>query len=608
MTAPTPVGFLDFFVLEASDYIEQLDGQLLAGGTGAPDAESLQRAARALRGSATMAKLTAFAEMAAGIERVGRGLREGTVQWDAALRGALVATVDDAKLLLRNVRGWSAPDDARARARVTELNGYVPARAPTPIASPTTAGHDAYLATESANIGAGLELLATRPGDRDAAANVLGRVRALRGIASVKDHATLADVLEAAEQAAHPLELGESALSAERIAVLNAAATLLRSVSTAMRASRAIDPASPDVARFASALDAMQERETGTERVVPIADLFFQDGGATVVELAPNPPTSPAERFRLEVVSQGEHLRRLVSDARAARDELARERVRRGLRQALRSLGLAAESFGEQDVADFVASHNEAVVRLDSRALASLEEVAALLAQPGGSAGTLAERLAALRTKRGDTPAPFTARPVSVPAASAPSAPSPAAFVATPLAPAPTPAASAAAAPAPPASAPARPTRPAAFATPSGMMTPISGAPILSAPTEMPQIHEARPEASRPEPPRSVAPRPTPSGVAGTIRNPTPSAGAAALGDLLDRGIRNLGTLPKTPLSNPVTLEEQAPVPIDVLLYRGRAAIERAREIRDSLRRSGAVADAETLGELYDLLDLALTD
>ena len=41
MTAPTPVGFVDFFVLEASDYIEQLDAQLLAGGVGEPDAEAL---------------------------------------------------------------------------------------------------------------------------------------------------------------------------------------------------------------------------------------------------------------------------------------------------------------------------------------------------------------------------------------------------------------------------------------------------------------------------------------------------------------------------------------------------------------------------------------
>ncbi|HET7189299.1 MAG TPA: Hpt domain-containing protein [Gemmatimonadaceae bacterium] len=576
MTAPTPVGFLDFFVLEASDYIEQLDAQLLAGGVSEPDAEALQRAARALRGSATMAKLPAFAEMASGIERVGRALRDRSLPWDAALRGVLVATVDDCKLLLRNVRAWSASDDARARARVDELVHYAPARAATPAALPATAGHDSYLATESANIGAGLELLATRPSDRDAAGNVLGRVRALRGIASVKDHATLADVLEAAEQAAHPLELGEPTLSAERIAVLNASATLLRGVATTMRAGGTVDPAGPDIAHFAAALEAMQERETGSERVVPIADLFFKDGGPTVLEAAANPPTSPAERFRLEVVSQGEHLRRLVSDARTARDDLARERVRRGLRQALKSLRQAAESFGEQDVADFVASHNEAVVRLDGRALDSLDEVAALLAQPGGAAGSLNERLAALRLKRGDTPA-------SVPASLATPA------VITP------PSTSTAVAPAPPPTPPIASPRAAAHTTPSGMMTPISGAPIIAPPAE---------------PPRPMAPRPTPAGSAsvGAMRNPTPSAGAAALGDLLDRGIRNLGTLAKTPLSSPVALSEQPPVPIDALLYRGRAAIERARQIRDAIRQKGGVADADTLSELYDLLDLALTD
>lgn len=581
MTAPTPVGFLDFFVLEASDYIEQLDAQLLAGGAGEPDGEALQRAARALRGSATMAKLPAFAEMAAGMERVARGLRERALPWDAALRGVLVATVDDCKLLLRNVRTWTSADDARARARVEELTRYAPARMATPAAVPATAGHDSYLATESSNIGAGLELLATRPSDRDAAGNVLGRVRALRGIASVKDHPTLADVLEAAEQAAHPLELGEPTLSAARIAVLHAAATLLRSVAGAMRAGTAIDPAGPDLARFSSALEAMQERETGVERVVPISELFFADGGPTLVEAAPNPPTSSAERFRLEVVSQGEHLRRLVGDARSARDDLARTRVRRGLRQALSSLRQAAESFGEQDVADFVESHNDAVVRLDTRALGSLEEIAALLAQPGGSTGSLGERLQALRSKRGDTPpsaaghtAPAASPPAPVPAARPPvvaAIPAPAPFAA------------------------ASPPRVGGYATPSGMMTPISGAPIISAP---------------PEPLRPVAPRPTAAGSAtvAAIRNPTPAAGAAALGELLDRGIRTLGTLPQTPLSNPVMLGEQAPVPIDVLLYRGRSAIERAREIRDALRRGGGVADAETLGELYDLLDLALTD
>ena len=553
MTAPTPVGFLDFFILEAGDYVEQLDAQILAGASDSIDGEAVQRSARALRGSATMAKLPAFAALAAGMERVGRALRERTLPWDPEIRGVLVASVDDCKLLLRNVRSWSEADESRARARVDELLRHAPARLATPIASPAATGHDSYLATESANIGAGLELLATRPADREAAGNVLGRVRALRGIASVKDHANLADVLEAAEQAAHPLELGERALSAERIAVLTAAATLIRSVSAALRAGTVIDPAGADIVRFAAALDAMQQRETGVERVVPIADLFYEDGGLTVVDVAANPPTSPAERFRLEVVSQGEHLRRLVQDARGVRDELARERVRRGLRQALTSLRQSAESFGENDVAEFVASHSDSAVRLDARALDSLEEVALVLAQPGSGTGSLADRLAGLRAKRGGAP-------VSAPAATSP-----------------------------------LPAVPPPAHTPSGMMTPIAGRPIISAPADYP---------------RPAVARPTPAGLASVAspRSPTPAAGGAALGELLERGIRTLGTLPKTPLSTPVLLDEQAPVPIDVLLYRGRAAIERAREIRDAIQRGGGIADEASLGELYDLLDLALTE
>ena len=208
MTAPA--GFLDFFVLEAGEYIEQLDAMILAAGNVGPDLEALQRAARALRGSATMAKLPAFAEMAAGIERVGHGLRSGVTRWEPALVGALVAAVDDCKLLLRNVRSWSPADEARSRARIDELARFAPARTATPVASQPAAPDGGFLMTEVANIGAGAELLATRPSDREAAANVLRRVRAMRGIAGVKDHPSLADVLEATEFAAHPLERGEA--------------------------------------------------------------------------------------------------------------------------------------------------------------------------------------------------------------------------------------------------------------------------------------------------------------------------------------------------------------------------------------------------------------
>jgi hypothetical protein len=90
------------------------------------------------------------------------------------------------------------------------------------------------------------------------------------------------------------------------------------------------------------------------------------------------------------------------------------------------------------------------------------------------------------------------------------------------------------------------------------------------------------------------------------------AAGAAPpksdLGALLDAGIRTLNSLQAAPLAEPLPLPEQPPVPIDVLLYRGRAAIERCREIRDQLRSAGGPVDAESLSELFDLLDLALTD
>jgi chemotaxis protein histidine kinase CheA len=546
MTAPA--GFLDFFVLEAGEYVEQLDALLLASNAGAPDAEALQRVARALRGSATMAKLTAFAEMAAGIERVGRGLRAGTTRWEPALAGALVAAVDDCKLLLRNVRAWSPADDARSRARIDELARYAPDRAATPAAGSQPAPSDGgFLVTEVANIGAGAELLATRPSDRDAAANVLRRVRAMRGIAGVKDHASLADVLEATEYAAHPLERGEARISAERLAVLGAAATVLRGISAAMRLGSSLDPASPELARFAAALDAMQEKESEQERVVPITELFYDDGGPTVVQPAPNPPTSPAERFRLEVVSQGEHLRRLVSDARGARDDLARDRVRRALRQALRGLRQAAESYGEHDVAAFVSSHNDDVVRLDNIALDSLDEVAAMLAQPATSPASLVSRLRALQEK-------------AQVAAEAPAA--------------------AASAPAQSASAQSAP----------NTITPVQAS-AVAPPSAMPQERD-RPAA------------------AAVAEMATSSAGSREpkLGSLLDSGIAKLGALRTEPLATPAALPEQPAVPIDVLLYRGRAAIERCIEIRDQVRSAGGPVDAATLGELFDLLELALTD
>ncbi len=580
-----PVQFLDFFVLEASDYIDQLDALLLQGGGAGPHPDALQRQARALRGSATMARLATFSELAGGIERVGRAMREGRLQWDPGLSGAVVSAVDDCKVLLRNVRVWSGDDDRRARARIVELERHAPARQETP-AAPAAAGPDDYLANETSNVGAGLELLATRPNDRDAAANVLRRARALRGIAGVKDHAALADVLEAAEQAAQPLELGDGPLSAERVALLGAAATVLRGVAGALRAGTS-GGGEADLARFAAALDAMRVSVVEMERIVPIAHLFFEDGGPTLVEASAHPPTSPAERFRLEVVSQGEHLRRLVADARAAHDSLSRDRVARALRQALGGLRLAAESFGERELADFVALHAGASAPLDSRALDSLDEVASLLAQPGASPAPLGERLDALKQARR-----ASAEREVIPAAerAESTAPAPAVPVAPPAA--------------PPAPAPPRPSVPM-LAVGSDPAT-LVGESLNVTPAMTPfTSHRPIPAPSAPPQERD---RPAAAEVAHAVSDVPTAIAPPSLDELLGRGIERLGALGDSPLSAPRTLAEQPVISIDKLLYRGRAAIERCCEIRDDARASTGTVDGEALEELMELLDLALTD
>ena len=118
-------GVVDFFALEASEYLERMDVLLASGGSGAPDAEPFVRNARALRGAATMARHAALADLASALEAVALALRDGSVQWTVVAADALVGAVDAFKRLLRRVREWSDADAASAAARATELRGLV---------------------------------------------------------------------------------------------------------------------------------------------------------------------------------------------------------------------------------------------------------------------------------------------------------------------------------------------------------------------------------------------------------------------------------------------------------------------------------------------------
>jgi len=91
-----------------------------------------------------------------------------------------------------------------------------------------------------------------------------------------------------------------------------------------------------------------------------------------------------------------------------------------------------------------------------------------------------------------------------------------------------------------------------------------------------------------------------PAGVP-TPRKYTPARGRE-LQDLIGATITQLGAVSGGTRKTPVPLPP--PVPIESLLYRGRAALDRALEIR-SARVAGQLPAPEAIEELLDLIALA---
>src|SRR5687767_6392308 len=389
----SPVGLLDFFILEANDSIDRLDGAISGAATRAPDLELVLRHARTLRGSSTMARQNGIAEVAGGVERVARALRDGEAAWSPGLHAALIAAIDDLKLLLRSVRNWSTADERRAQSRTAELARLAP-DAPRRTPTPSATGGSAFLVAETGDIADALEQVIRRPGDREALNAALRHVRTLRGVAAVADVPPLPEVVDAIERAAKPMELGTvTTPNVKQLALLTAAAMLLRRISTELGGGRRPDPSSPEVRQFASAASALAEDAPQADHIVPIAELFHGDTGPHLVSTSPNPPTTPSERFRMEVVSQAEHLRRLVADARLSSDPASRDRLGRELRTALRALEAAAMSFGEERVAVIAREAAGKAASLETRALESLDRLAALLVDPHLESADLAREI-----------------------------------------------------------------------------------------------------------------------------------------------------------------------------------------------------------------------
>ncbi|MEO7823748.1 MAG: hypothetical protein ABIS15_09120 [Gemmatimonadaceae bacterium] len=124
----TPPRLLDFFILEAGDYLLRLETLVTQQGLQPSDAVAFAVAARGLRGSATMAKATGISSLATTVERIATAVAQGKAAWEPELQRALVGAIEDLKVLVHGVRNWSTEQESRAAEAVSRLARYAPAR------------------------------------------------------------------------------------------------------------------------------------------------------------------------------------------------------------------------------------------------------------------------------------------------------------------------------------------------------------------------------------------------------------------------------------------------------------------------------------------------
>jgi hypothetical protein len=310
------MGMLDFFVLEAGEYLERLDALAQAPAGPFPSADEFLRIARAWRGGALMASQQPMARAAQGLEAAGRALKDGRVTWDERVRGEVIRAVDDCKKYLHRIR-TPAPEDA---ARAEEIGGTMERLAGRPsggaraAGSGLDAGGRAFVAREAAAIASALDRAAQALTADRASREVLGAVSpamsALRGVAVLNDLPPLADLLTAVDGALKEILATSGAVGPGVPAVFDAAAKAL-----ARAAREVVDVGRPaaDSAQAGAFASALLTAFAGTGQILPVEMLFYDDAGPHVVKQG----VAPAPLSRVDLVSQGEFLER-------AADELAR--------------------------------------------------------------------------------------------------------------------------------------------------------------------------------------------------------------------------------------------------------------------------------------------
>ncbi len=326
-----PLGSADFFALEAGECLDQLEMLIAQPETG--DASQMLRYARALRGSALMANQTSLARAAAGFEALARAVRDGKRSLDAVARERASQAVDDVRHLVRRVKEWTPNDEARSNRIASELaalaGGEVrdPRQAPAPAGPPQAqTGVRAFVAREGALVASALDRAArsleSTPEAREPLYAVLRRMQSLRGLAELGELTPLPEVLDGIELAVGDL----TRLFAPPPGVpelLDAAAAALTRIARDVAERGTPDPAASEPQLFT---DRLLRAFASEADVIPVTELLDTSLGDAIVRSAAQPQfAAPSPLGAVELVSHGEHLAQSAEQLMNAPSSTARD-------------------------------------------------------------------------------------------------------------------------------------------------------------------------------------------------------------------------------------------------------------------------------------------
>ena len=357
------MGLTEFFAMEAGEYLERLD--TLVSPHDSPSAGEIVRIARALRGSALMAKQQAIAGTTAALENLARSVDEGRRPWDAQVRQLMVRTVDDLKIFVRGIGTWSDADEEKANALAEELDalaGRSSAAHRKPVDHQLDAGTRAFIGREGAAVASALDQAAKslqqNPLAHDPLQRALTLMQPLRGLASLKELPPLPDILDGVEQAVGELSRRQDPHPEAALLFHAAAKALSRAAQEAATVGEP-DPDAPEANDFASRLGHVSGLDVD---VVSIESLFYDDNGPHVVKEGTK-PIRPAELGRLEMVSHGEHLQEAAADLERAGSAALRSLRAQALAGTFRGLSSAGGGEFHEATARFAYAASDALGR-----------------------------------------------------------------------------------------------------------------------------------------------------------------------------------------------------------------------------------------------------